>query len=227
MTPAARLLEPILVLTRLAAILPQMALHPLIRRFLPALDGSVIMNASSPMRDTAFRQFLCDTALDGKTDASVYDIGGTGQVSDAMDLHGRIAHATDVNANSPRPDRLNDLRQIGEASADLLILCRCLEYYSDDRLLPFFESALAVLRPTGVLVVCGPRFSTNTSIDDIFRRLYSMTSPVLAGSRLTFRTLRDVRFVLQRAGFTVEAAEYANPFGLGRSFVVFARPSRH
>src|SRR5579872_6081754 len=71
MTPAARILEPLVLVTRLAAILPQMALHPLIRRFAPALDGSVIMNASSPMRDTAFRQFLCDRTLDGKTAATV------------------------------------------------------------------------------------------------------------------------------------------------------------
>lgn len=226
MATAVRLLEPIVVMGRLMALPPQMALHPFIRRIFPALDGSVIMNPSSPMRDAAFRQYLCDRALVGKTGAKVYDIGGTGQVSTTTDSRGRIAQATDVNRNSPRTDRRDDLLQIQGGSADLLILCRCLEYYRDDEILPFFIRAFGVLRRTGFLVVCSPQFSTVMWIDALFRRLYSLTSPLLAGTRLTFRTVRDVQFMLERAGFQVDAESYPSRFGLGQSFILFARPQR-
>lgn len=226
MIAAARFLEPIIILCRLAALIPQLALHPFIRTFFPALDGSVIMNATSPMRDKNFRQLLCDRTLAAqpKASANVYDIGGTGQVSAEMDVHGRIDRARDVNPNSPRCDRLSSISQVPAGFADLLIMCRTIQYCGANELDQYLRDAHRALSPAGWLVVCGPEFSATQWVDRLFRFLYSRTSPVLAGATQNFRNARDTARALASAGFDVNVEHHVGRLGVGRSFLLFARP---
>lgn len=226
MMAAARLLEPIVIVCRLAALIPQMALHPLIRAFVPALDGSIVMNATSPMRDREFRQFLCDRTLarNPRASANVYDVGGTGQISAGMDVHGRIRQAIDVNPNSPRYERLSNVSQIAAGSADLLIMCRTIQYCGAKDLQPYLHDALRALSPSGWLVVCGPEFSAIQFLDRLFRFLYSRTSPVLAGIPQHFRNARDTALAVESAGFDVRIEHHVGRLGVGRSFLLFARP---
>ena len=181
------------------------------------LEGSVLMNASSPMRDRRFRQFVCDRALAGCSPASarVCDVGGTGQVFIGMDREGRIAKAVDVNPHWLGSDTLRSLSELPEAWADLIIMCRVLEDQNTADVDTLLHSAMRVLRPTGWLTVCGPKLSPR------LRAFFTLAGRRFIGSQ-HFRTAEDTTALIERAGFGVaDVSGYANRFG--ESYVIFAR----
>ena len=178
------------------------------------LEGSVLMNASSPMRDRRFRQFVCDRTLAGFKTASarVYDVGGTGQVSVKMDRDGRIADAQNVNPNYR--GALRALSDIPRASADLIIICRVIEGMCTGDAETLVRDARRVLHPLGCLMICSPDLSP------LRRSIFVATGQLIGGEH--FRTPDQVRGIVHRAGLMVaETSHYANRFG--RSFVIFAR----
>lgn len=174
------------------------------------------MNASSPMRDRRFRQFICDRALAGCRPASarVYDIGGTGQVFPAMDAQARIAQALDVNPISPGPNGLEDISQIASGSADLLIMCRIFPYLDDSEAQRLLSAAAAALSRAGCLVVCEP------DCGSLRRFIYQSIGRAL-GRHFIYRTAAEATEILRRAGFASPELHRYTRFGFGRSFILF------
>ena len=192
-------------------------LMELITRTKLFLEGSVLLNASSPMRDRRFRQFVCDRTLAGFSHASarICDIGGTGQISVNMDRKRRIAETRDVNPYWLSKGALASVSELPERWADLIIMCRVLEDQDSAEVDALLHSAMRVLRPAGWLTVCCPKLSPR------LRSFFAIAGRRFIGSQY-FRTADDTSALIDQAGFRIaEVSDYAN--GFGRSYVIFAQ----